>query len=430
MKHTNKKGFTIVELVIVIAVIAILAAVLIPTFSNLIKKANLSADQQAVRQMNTVLAAEGAVKKNNIFEVYDALAESGFSAENYKPLTKNAQFVWDAELDRILLVEGNTVLYPTDYKDLNGAERTWKVLSTENVLTLSQPEGFTSTSTSVVVNTAEEYAYVVNEFNKGATASNLTIDLNGKTLDLKGASMVLANEAGGYVKNVTVTLKNGTIKNIVNIDAAYQSATQGGEGRDGLYNCGGLFGMIEKATVVVENIVVEDVSIRNTHVSGAGIIAATVSSQGSLTLNNVTVKNSTVIAHRNEGALIGFVASGAAKVEFNGNINLENVSVLTVGGRSGLLVGYVLKDIEKGANLQINLTNCKYEIYNCEQNTGTFEGTALGLQADGLTINSYAYNTDYDKNMLENKKFVAGAYATATDAASAYTGLDSVITVH
>lgn len=46
MKRMNKKGFTIVELVIVIAVIAILAAVLIPTFSGVIKKANQSAVQQ------------------------------------------------------------------------------------------------------------------------------------------------------------------------------------------------------------------------------------------------------------------------------------------------------------------------------------------------------------------------------------------------
>jgi len=38
MKKQNNKGFTLVELVIVIAVIAILAAVLIPTFSNVIKK--------------------------------------------------------------------------------------------------------------------------------------------------------------------------------------------------------------------------------------------------------------------------------------------------------------------------------------------------------------------------------------------------------
>lgn len=39
----HQKGFTTVELVIVIAVIAILATVLIPTFSNLIDKANKSA---------------------------------------------------------------------------------------------------------------------------------------------------------------------------------------------------------------------------------------------------------------------------------------------------------------------------------------------------------------------------------------------------
>ena len=56
-----KKGFTIVELVIVIAVIAILAGVLIPSFSSIMKKANLSADKQAVREMNMALAADEAI---------------------------------------------------------------------------------------------------------------------------------------------------------------------------------------------------------------------------------------------------------------------------------------------------------------------------------------------------------------------------------
>ena len=53
MKKLNKKGFTIVELVIVIAVIAILAAVLIPTFSNVIAKANQSAALQGAKNANT-----------------------------------------------------------------------------------------------------------------------------------------------------------------------------------------------------------------------------------------------------------------------------------------------------------------------------------------------------------------------------------------
>ncbi|MGN0782733.1 MAG: type II secretion system protein [Christensenellales bacterium] len=46
MKKNNKKGFTIVELVIVIAVIGILAAVLIPTFTSLIERAKESAAMQ------------------------------------------------------------------------------------------------------------------------------------------------------------------------------------------------------------------------------------------------------------------------------------------------------------------------------------------------------------------------------------------------
>ena len=48
-KLNNKKGFTIVELVIVIAVIGILAAVLIPTFSGVIKDAKESAAMQSVK---------------------------------------------------------------------------------------------------------------------------------------------------------------------------------------------------------------------------------------------------------------------------------------------------------------------------------------------------------------------------------------------
>ena len=45
----NKKGFTIVELVIVIAVIGILAGVLIPTFGGIINRANESSAVQLAR---------------------------------------------------------------------------------------------------------------------------------------------------------------------------------------------------------------------------------------------------------------------------------------------------------------------------------------------------------------------------------------------
>lgn len=64
-KLNNKKGFTIVELVIVIAVIGILAGVLIPTFSSIVGKANASAAQQTAANALKIVLAEVAGTENN-----------------------------------------------------------------------------------------------------------------------------------------------------------------------------------------------------------------------------------------------------------------------------------------------------------------------------------------------------------------------------
>lgn len=64
----NKKGFTIVELVIVIAVIAILAAVMIPTFSGIIAKAQESAAKQqfmaAYKEGLALALSDGAIEED------------------------------------------------------------------------------------------------------------------------------------------------------------------------------------------------------------------------------------------------------------------------------------------------------------------------------------------------------------------------------
>lgn len=52
VRNSKRKAFTIVELVIVIAVIAILAAVMIPTFSGIIENADVSADRQKLDAVN------------------------------------------------------------------------------------------------------------------------------------------------------------------------------------------------------------------------------------------------------------------------------------------------------------------------------------------------------------------------------------------
>ena len=76
----NKKGFTIVELVIVIAVIAILAAVLIPTFNSVINKANESAALQEARAAETVLIAK---LKGNLDTAYYFVSGDGKYVHKY-----------------------------------------------------------------------------------------------------------------------------------------------------------------------------------------------------------------------------------------------------------------------------------------------------------------------------------------------------------
>ena len=85
MKKMNKKGFTIVELVIVIAVIAILAAVMIPTFGGIIKKANLSSVQQA---------ATSAYK-----EAYALVISDGVIATNEAQTVNGYTFTFNGTLD-------------------------------------------------------------------------------------------------------------------------------------------------------------------------------------------------------------------------------------------------------------------------------------------------------------------------------------------
>ena len=60
MKRNNKKGFTIVELVIVIGVIGILSAILIPTFVNVTQKANEAALKSNLANAYSAYAADAA----------------------------------------------------------------------------------------------------------------------------------------------------------------------------------------------------------------------------------------------------------------------------------------------------------------------------------------------------------------------------------
>ena len=57
---TNNKGFSLVELIVVIAIMAILAAVAIPTFAGFITKANKAADEDFMAQTEYAITLANA----------------------------------------------------------------------------------------------------------------------------------------------------------------------------------------------------------------------------------------------------------------------------------------------------------------------------------------------------------------------------------
>lgn len=118
----KKKGFTIVELVIVIAVIAVLAAILIPTFSNVVGDAQKSKDLQLARDIHVILQAERSSESKvlTLEEAKAALAEEGI--KRFKVKYKENALYWDPVNGYMILYnyEDDRALYPEEYKGASG----------------------------------------------------------------------------------------------------------------------------------------------------------------------------------------------------------------------------------------------------------------------------------------------------------------------
>ena len=133
MNRNSKKGFTIVELIIVIAVIAVLAAVLIPTFSNLIQKANEAKDTALVSNLNKAVAMDNGSKET----VYDVLkvAEdiAGINVAKINAAANSNEILWDSTNKCFVYSVNGEIKYIPDSKtkDVAGDYDYWKLSSNQ-----------------------------------------------------------------------------------------------------------------------------------------------------------------------------------------------------------------------------------------------------------------------------------------------------------
>ena len=77
MKNSNKrKGFTLIELIIVIAIIAILAAILVPSVSAYKKRAEKSSIQASARTLSHAIDAYNADDSESEINSYNSSAQA------------------------------------------------------------------------------------------------------------------------------------------------------------------------------------------------------------------------------------------------------------------------------------------------------------------------------------------------------------------
>ena len=249
-----KKAFTLTELVIVIAVIAILAAVLIPTYTSLVRKANISKDTQLAKTMNNLISDEDTMDG-----VIDALEGNGYGIGKLNPTTEGHRFLWDETSKQIIFVDNNyKIVYKAKDINLDNA-KLWLTVKTPSevvttkkfnlnyYLTQDSSKNFTLTTISnfdtgdnvlsgnlTINSTAAGEATIDGTFNGKVTlnAPNADIEQFGsiKTLDVtavadnslevNGFVDTLNVTAGkvdmqtsAYVKNMTVKSDNAKIVN-------------------------------------------------------------------------------------------------------------------------------------------------------------------------------------------------------------------------
>ncbi|MEG1447228.1 MAG: prepilin-type N-terminal cleavage/methylation domain-containing protein, partial [Ruthenibacterium sp.] len=61
----NKKGFTLIELIVVLAILAVIAAIAVPTAFGSIEKANVAADKASIEGLNSAIRMAAVIEKGD-----------------------------------------------------------------------------------------------------------------------------------------------------------------------------------------------------------------------------------------------------------------------------------------------------------------------------------------------------------------------------
>ena len=280
--NKNRKGFTIVELVIVIAIIAILAAVLIPTFASLIQKANISKDTQVIRNLNTAIAT-ATEKPETMRDALKIAAEAGYLVDKINAAANGNDILWDSENKVFCYMNAETgaVAYipETKVENANVAKHQfWKVYDEKHPVPATNDQTYS-------VYWAGTAAPSVKDYKVGFDAGNCTEALTITYTNTTAGQNVMFYMNGGKLMVNDETKSTQSLYGF----AAEADITTGNE-------CFYVYGTVAKATVNAGTVIAKKNSILvvDTAASGSTVMkdgGIVMAAAGSKLGNNVTVSD-------------------------------------------------------------------------------------------------------------------------------------------
>lgn len=376
--NKNRKGFTIVELVIVIAIIAILAAVLIPTFASLIQKANISKDTQVIRNLNTAIAT-ATEKPETMRDALKIAAEAGYLVDKINAAANGNDILWDSENKVFCYMNAETgaVAYipETKVENANVAKHQfWKVYDEKHPV----PETEKQTYSVYWAGTA---APSVTAYKVGFDAGNCTEALTITYTNTTAGQNVMFYMNGG---NLTVDDKTTSTQSLYGF-VAEAEITTGNE-------CFYVYGTVAKATVKAGTVVAKKNSILVVNSAAEG---STVNKEGGIVMAaaNQSLGNNVAVSDETEKGNFALEISDAAGLAaFRDSVNAgmtyagltvkltADIDLSTQGNWNPIGNRYALND-----KTAVDTTKEEGKAYR-KAFMGTFDGQ--GHTISGLLINT------------------------------------------
>ena len=197
----SKKGFTLVELLVVIAILAILATVAVVGYTSFIKKAELSNDQAAITQMNTGLQAAAIPEGfKNPSDAIDALYSLGWNLGKLETYSSGFHYAYNPDDNKMyLLDEDDNVIYPAEVDK----SKLWGMYN-------DSPNAMIGGVAKYIAVTNITYAKGFEDSFKGNTA--YVLDLNGYYIEVGDVECNNVTASNGNIVSGNVTTGEGVTK--------------------------------------------------------------------------------------------------------------------------------------------------------------------------------------------------------------------------